>query len=504
MGGGALVSSGSWTLASPHDARAQGLIVSPFSDLDAGIALLLELPHGCGGAWLAALSEVAPVTSAERPAEGGSHAPSVAIAFTATGLQSIGLDGDCLKTFSTPFSEGMRQIDRQRRLGDAAGSIALRPEGLLWSGNAEDPYSGDRAAKPTPETVHVALLIYHRDEDSLAALVKQIEANLKPFEVLVVRSIGLRLRDQNGEIREHFGFLDGVSQPIPYGEAILAGGAPRPADPWHAVAAGDLLIGHQDANFEPAPGPVISESLPGAMDLPRGHAPFGYRDFGLDGSYLVIRELLQNVGDFWRSMDDAAAKLGCDRQSMAARVVGRNLGGDPLRPDGIVPKEGGQPANDFGYREADALGLGCPIGSHIRRANPRDSLAPTTGEGPLFLYVSNRHRILRRGRKFGPPYKKDAQADKKDAHAERGLLFIAINTDIARQFEFIQQTWMLNPYFGRLYDEIDPLVGREGSFTVPSKPVGSRVDLTSYIQLAGGDYFFLPSLPVIRYLMKLA
>jgi Dyp-type peroxidase family len=492
MGGVAVTSSRAWSLASPHDRQAQGLIVSAFADLQAGCALLLTLPSGCGGAWLAALSDVAPVTSAKRRTDGGkSHAPSVAIAFTGTGLQAMGLDADCLKTFSTPFSEGMRQIDRQRRLSDD-------DVGLLWSGNAPDPYSGDRAATPTPQTVHVALLVYHLNKASLGKLVGRIETCLAPFGVQVARRIEMWLRDRNGEPREHFGFVDGISQPIPYGSAILVGGAPPHApDPYHAVAAGDLLIGHQDANLEPAPSPVISERLPGAMDLPKRHGLFGYRDFGLDGTYLVIRELRQDVAGFWESMKAAAAQLGCGDHAMAARVVGRTLEGVSLSPNGAILERDGTPANAFGYLKADGLGLGCPIGSHVRRANPRDSLAPTPGEGQLFLYVSNRHRILRRGRKFGPPFQ-------EEPHADRGLLFMAINTDIARQFEFIQQTWMLNPNFGRLSDEIDPLVGRAGSFTVPLSPIASRIELKTYIQLVGGEYFFLPSLPALRYLMQLS
>ena len=49
-----------------------------------------------------------------------------------------------------------------------------------------------------------------------------------------------------------------------------------------------------------------------------------------------------------------------------------------------------------------------------------------------------------------------------DDGKERGLLFMCLNTDIARQFEFVQQTWLLNRNFATLFDETDPLVGPEG------------------------------------------
>ena len=56
-------------------------------------------------------------------------------------------------------------------------------------------------------------------------------------------------------------------------------------------------------------------------------------------------------------------------------MVGRWPSGAPLidAPDKDVPALGDD--NGFGY-QADPLGLVCPIGAHIRRANPRDSLAP--------------------------------------------------------------------------------------------------------------------------------
>ncbi|MFL5294787.1 MAG: Dyp-type peroxidase [Phenylobacterium sp.] len=501
MGQGSVAAS-SWGLDHPHDAAAQGLIVSPFSDLDASLALLLELPSACGGAWLASVSNVAPVTSAVRPPKGqGSQAPSVAIAFTWTGLQAIGLDARCRDTFSAPFVEGMRQVDRQRRLGDRAGDIAVVRDGLRWSGNAPDPAALGAAAAPTPFTVHAALLLYHRDRTSLSKLEKAVMASLRPFKVKVVRRIETQLRDDRGEIREHFGFVDGISQPIPVGKAIVTPGGSKP-DPLHEVAAGDILIGHQNADTEPAPGPFISEEAPEARHLPQGHAPYGSRDLGRDGSYLVIRELHQDVKAFWDSMREAAAALGddkCDDKWLAARVVGRTLDGDPLSPD--IPRSGGEPANAFGFLKTDAAGLGCPLGSHIRRANPRDGLAPKAREGELFRHAANNHRILRRGRKFGPSYREDEP--QTASPIERGLLFMALNTDIARQFEFIQQTWMLNRNFAALYDETDPLVGAQGKFTVPRSPLRARVDVKTFVQLAGGDYFFLPSLPTLRFLETL-
>ncbi|HEV7874857.1 MAG TPA: peroxidase, partial [Enterovirga sp.] len=90
-----------------------------------------------------------------------------------------------------------------------------------------------------------------------------------------------------------------------------------------------------------------------------------------------------------------------------------------------------------------------------------------------------------------------------DDGKERGLLFICLNTDIARQFEFVQQTWLLNCNFATLFDETDPLVGPKGRFTVREQPLRRTVDVETFVRMAGGEYFFLPSLPALRYFAAL-
>jgi Dyp-type peroxidase family len=499
MGNGSLAS---WKLAPPHDAAAQGLLVSAFSHQDATRALLLQLPPDAGGAWLADLTAQIPITDASKApidAEGPAP-PSVALAFTWTGLATMGLDAEALSTFSTPFIEGMRQIDRQRRLGDAVGDGRVVDGGPFWSGNAPDTFAhptDEDVVIPTPITVHAALLLYEADETALAMLTATAQQILQASGVTIVRDITLSLmRDSQGRSREHFGFVDGLSQPIPHGPTILVNGQAAPADPCHAVPAGDILIGHGDLNGAPTPGPVVREASY-AAGLPPAAAQPGYRDLGRDGAYLVIRELRQNVAAFRASMAAIAATFDDperDADWVAARVVGRTADGEPLDPGGRL--HAGGSGNGFTFAARDPQGLGCPMGSHVRRANPRDGLAPTPAEAEAFLQVTNNHRILRRGRKFGPRFEDDPQA-------KRGMLFMALNTDLARQFEFIQQTWMLNRSFATLFDEIDPLLGGPGPFTLPAEPVRTRVDVQTFVRLVGGDYFFLPSLPAVTYLASL-
>ena len=117
--------------------------------------------------------------------------------------------------------------------------------------------------------------------------------------------------------------------------------------------------------------------------------------------------------------------------------------------------------NDFLYHHDDSEGLACPVGAHIRRTNPRDSLGPEPGSDKS-LAVNRLHRLLRRGRTYGPPLSPSfdpAEVLASEARATAGCFFICLNANIARQFEFVQHTWVNNPKFGGLYEETDPIIG---------------------------------------------
>ena len=166
-------------------------------------------------------------------------------------------------------------------------------------------------------------------------------------------------------------------------------------------------------------------------------------DLGFNGSYMVVRELQQDVAAFWNNAANAAKSLGVDPETgherpsdwVAERVIGRAMSGDVLRPHGTLPRKDPKlPDNSFTYFDEDRHGLGCPLGSHMRRGNPRDGLATKASQKKSLLASSNRHRIIRRARKFGP-YIEDRM---KDDGIERGLMFCVVNADIERQFEFVQ------------------------------------------------------------------
>jgi hypothetical protein len=199
---------------------------------------------------------------------------------------------------------------------------------------------------------------------------------------------------------------------------------------------------------------------------------------------------------------------------LAAKMVGRWPNGDPLtsgmpRTDATPQK--GNPTNDFGYAQKDAGGLGCPVAAHVRRANPSDSLPPDPTRS---LKTVARHRILRRGRSFGKPV--DETARSTEDGVDRGLYFVALNADLRRQFEFVQQTWLGNPNFGGLQNDGDPLLGSRDArkddddsvvpaadFSFPAAPYRRRLSgLPRFVQNRGGGYFFVPGMRALRYLAQ--
>ncbi len=154
---------------------------------------------------------------------------------------------------------------------------------------------------------------------------------------------------------------------------------------------------------------------------------------------------------------------------------------------------GGQPDNDFTYGSSDVGGLSCPLGAHIRRANPRDSFDPGN---KTELKITNRHRILRVGRPYA------AQNSRKNP----GLVFMCMNVDLDRQFEFVQQTWLLSRSFHGLENENDTMLNGRGAknlFTIPTANGPLRVrNMSDFITVLGGGYFFMPGRHALQYLAR--
>src|SRR5204862_1088773 len=157
--------------------------------------------------------------------------------------------------------------------------------------------------------------------------------------------------------------------------------------------------------------PVHPDGLKSQSLFVAGRRTRGFLNLGLNGSYIVARELRQYVASFWQSLRTGAERIRAHDPNaahvtaewLAERVIGRNVDGHLLCPSGFPAAQDGLPQNDFGFMRDDRYGHGCPLGSHVRRANPRDGLAKDAASAQTLLDASNNHRILRRGRQFGGP-----------------------------------------------------------------------------------------------------
>lgn len=469
----------------------QGFVISGYAHLPCVSYLLLRINDAP-----AARRWIARIVNETTTSVGKEEISCLNVAITYDGLKRIGLDKDTLDTFSRPFVEGMATPHRSRILGDG---LANAPANWNWGGNMESD---------STKAVDILVLLFGRDEPTLDNLVNEHKGRLNQAGLSLVLALGA---GRQPDIHEHFGFADGMGQPAIEGTIQARDAAPR-----NVIKAGEFLLGYVNDYGKPADSPTVSAALdPQALllnqtsaDEAGQQAKLGElkRDLGRNGTYLVFRQLAQDVRKFCLFLDSATRTekgnldpAAADR--LAAKFVGRWQNGAPLVLSPNCDDWTLSKADDFGYRDSDALGFKCPIGSHVRRSNPRDTIGP---DAATALATANRHRILRRGRSYG------VRPDDRrvDDGVPRGLHFLCLNSDIERQFEFVQQTWVNNPVFGGLDGEVDPLVGNltkgDEIFTVQADPLRTRVhNLERFVTVKGGAYFFLPSLRALRYLASL-
>ena len=455
-------------------ADIQGLVVTAYSKLDHAAFLFVRLPDDVTAArgWLAGIVDGVGTASELAGAEAGE--PRLQLALTASGLVALGVP-EALEGLADEAKQGMHA--RSRILGDG-----------------EDPVF---ELIPKGSRVDALVLLYAKGAEARDTLAgHHAERVTAAGGTVVATELSARWTDH-----EHFGFADGMSQPTLPGAPVRAGKAPPSAT--STIPAGEILLGHVNAYGKLPKGPHSAQV-----------------DLGKNGTYLVFRKLEQDVVGFWtyfagqaRALTAAghgpgpeatAAELDRWADWLAAKVVGRWRNGTCLvdapdaepavKPDPVA-------ANRFTFLPKDADGDCCPVGSHIRRANPRDARGNDVEKSWL---VVNRHRLIRRGRSYGTALPRD-QAIRGDGERRgRGLLFMSLQASIARGFEFVQQTWLANQGFGGLSREIDPVAGGDttGEFSIPTKQLLSlRLrGMPQFVRTLGGGYFFLPSVTALRHL----
>jgi Dyp-type peroxidase family len=267
---------------------------------------------------------------------------------------------------------------------------------------------------------------------------------------------------------DHFGYRDRLSQPVIEGsgdEPTPGSGAP--------LKPGEFILGYPDESG-------VQPPLPQPEALSR------------NGSFMAYRRLEEHVGKF-RDFLRANGKTHEEQELIAAKLMGRWRSGAPLTlaPEKDDPALGAdlQRNNNFNYKQEDPQGYAVPLGSHMRRMNPRDTAANM-----------NRRRMIRRGATYGPHLPEGTPEDGK----ERGIAAFVICGSLIRQFEFAQNVWVNDRNFHELGNEHDPIIGAQDGtleFKIPKRPIRRKITgLPAFTTVRGGAYFFLPGLKALRWL----
>ncbi len=464
----------------------QGLLVRAHGELPEAAYLMLsirEVPQARN--WLK--------DQLPQLATGSQKAPDrrIQLAFTYSGMEKLGAQQFVKHGFSVEYVQGMTSLHKSRFLGDLEQSA---PENWQWGGTKT-------------EAIDMVWMLFAADKASLESHISAMKAALPQSGLAFIHCLDTQ---GNPHQKEHFGFRDGMSQPV-------IPGLSKVGTPENTVPEGEFILGYKNA-YDQFPETPVVDPMHDPENLLAESANFpGLKDFGKNGSYMVFRQLTQDVSGFWASVFSAVknenSEAGiAESVHLAAKMVGRWPNGKPvsLAPDQEMPYD---KEKDEGYLYAahDADGCGCPFGAHVRRANPRDAMPDN--QPASAIRISNRHRILRRGRNFGPPlaasFAPQELIEALPDGQERGLQFICFNSNIQRQFEFIQHSWSNNTKFAGLYSDPDPILGIKDSrdkgethdFTMQGKLLRRKLrGLRRHVHVIGGAYFFMPGLRALKFL----
>ncbi|MEH1798712.1 MAG: Dyp-type peroxidase [Nostoc sp.] len=479
-----------------------------------------------------------------RGREGTVKATWVNIAFSFEGLKKLTNDADAFTDTSFKAGLAARAVD----LNDPVDKDG-KPIGWVVGG-------------PDNGKVDLVFIIASDDRADLLAEVSRILESIVVFtdDQNNVKSSGARITflEEGANLpaplsgHEHFGNKDGISQPGIRGrlsdnpkELLTPRQNPENQNqgkPGQDVLwPGEFVFGYEGQNddaktLEDSKGEVVSAGLHWAND----------------GSYLVFRRLRQDVYKFHHFLNEKAANLNTDPQKVSAKLIGRWPSGAPTvrTPEKDAPKlgdddnanndfefNGDDPLKDHFFRNdvvppsKDATGLRCPFIAHTRKTYPRNDKTPGGGgPGPEEIdrseVTTQTHRLLRRGIPYGPVSASTPNNPLKDKKfVDRGLHFLAYQTSIVDQFEFVTKFWANNPEFskeaatghefkGELTLGHDPIIGQSKN----NKPGDNRTR-EFYIHLeddqgkprtkkltapedwvipTGGGYFFAPSISALK------
>jgi Dyp-type peroxidase family len=310
------------------------------------------------------------------------------------------------------------------------------------------------------QEIHAMALLADDDIDRLNRTVRDVAASLAGVFALLVTERGKVLRDgfPRGTLDiEHFGFQDGVSQPIMIRQDVDREIAKRGSTHWSPAAPLWLAL----------------------VEEPGGAGRFG--------SFMVFRKLEQNVKAFWDALDQLSKQSGIAAEDLGAMAVGRFRDGTPAVPTTTVDPTADP--NDFHY-DQDPAGAKCPFHAHIRKTNPRGDIPRVIGAPAAF---ESARRIVRRGITYG---------DRPDLSVRPetgvGLLFMCFQSNLDQfviQQEGSDQNDFVNPGTG-----VDAVIGQNGAPIDQTWPSGGATKFTmaNLVTMKGGEYFFAPSMAFLK------
>ncbi len=275
----------------------QGIIIRGYSNMPAAEFLLVGMGNPLNAKkWLEQLS--AQVTRGDQKGMD----TALNIAFTFEGLRFLGLDKDALDSFPVEFEDGMITRHKQFFLGDFGKSD---PNSWEWGGGFN-------------ETLHIVLMLYATDPAKLRVLHDKQVAQMTDYSLYVIKQLDTSVLYER---KEHFGFQDGISQPTIKGLA-------REDDPNNTVSAGEFILGYKNEYDQYTPSPYVVPKSDAAKALPASFVEPDKRDLGKNGSFMVFRQLKQDVGLFWKYMQQATSDENneADEHEMiklAAKMMGR-------------------------------------------------------------------------------------------------------------------------------------------------------------------------------------
>jgi deferrochelatase/peroxidase EfeB len=388
------------------------------------------------------------------------------IGLTFEGLRALGVAETSLASFPQEFA-----ADAFGRCNEVGDTGPCAPEN--WDYGLGKP------------GLHVLVLLFAQ-----TAAIRDVQGALLQQSLLTEGAFSITTMLPGGVLpggKAHFGYTDGISQPT------LEGGVGNPFPDKQPVApSGEFLLGYP-SQFDQLTYPVPSPT-----------------ELGLNGSFMVLRILEQDCATFDALITQSEKQYGISGELLAAKMVGRWRNGTPLaispESDSPVPPLTAGEINQYDYAPTpanpdvynDRRGFRCPIGSHMRRANPRG--ADIAGNG------GSRHRIVRRGIPYGPLFDPSNPAD----GIKRGLLGLFIGASIKDQFEFLMSEWINGGAFAPgIYGTSDPILGNsapgENKFVIPQEN-GAPVVISNFPRLVttrGSAYTFLPSITGLRFLANL-